>query len=164
MLINIKNRDENKEIVEEIENRISDLKDRIKRNEWKRKKYKNADEKLNIIRKILDYNKDAQKFFHRASKVDKGKSKPKTEESNAKMVKSKNEKIAEIKKEEKNINNELFKHYFINYQKPSDMYKKLRKIKDKINEDQVDLVKKILDEVKKEIKTVPKKKKKKKCD
>ena len=101
MLINIKNRDENKEIVEEIENRISDLKDRIKRNEWKRKKYKNADEKLNIIRKILDYNKDAQKFFHRASKVDKGKSKPKTEESNAKMVKSKNEKIAEIKKEEK---------------------------------------------------------------
>ena len=47
---------------------------------------------------------------------------------------------------------------------PSDMYKKLRKIKDKINEDQVDLVKKILDEVKKEIKTVPKKKKKKKCD
>ena len=33
MLINIKNRDENKEIVEEIENRISDLKDRIKRNE-----------------------------------------------------------------------------------------------------------------------------------
>ena len=43
---------------------------------------------------------------------------------------------------------------------PSDMYKKLRKIKDKINEDQVDLVKKILDEVKKEIKTVPKKKKK----
>ena len=114
--------------------------------------------------RLFNYDKEAQKLFHHASKVDKGKLKPKTEESIAKRIKLENERISEIKKEEKNINNELFKHYFINYQKPSDMYKKLRKIKDKINEDQVDLVKKILDEVKKEIKTVPKKKKKKKCD
>ena len=42
------------------------------------------------------------------------------------------------------------------------MYEKLCKIKDKINEDQVDLIKKILDKVKKEIKTMPKNKKK--CD
>ena len=37
-LINIKNADENKEIVGETKDRMSDLKDRIKRNEWSRKK------------------------------------------------------------------------------------------------------------------------------
>ena len=52
------------------------------------------------------------------------KSKPKTEESIAKRVKSKNEKIAEIKEEEKNVNNLLFNYYFTNYQSPSNMYKK----------------------------------------
>ena len=34
-----------------------------------------------IIRKILDYNKEAQKLFFCASKVDKRKSKSKIEES-----------------------------------------------------------------------------------
>ena len=67
--------------------------------------------------------------------------------------------LLKLKKEEKNINNELFKYYFINYQKPSDMYKKLRETKDKINEDQVDLIKEILDKIKEEIKNVPKNKK-----
>ena len=47
----------------------------------KEKKEKNCGWDIKIIKKILDYNKDAQKFFHHASKVDKGKSKPKTEES-----------------------------------------------------------------------------------
>ena len=42
-----------------------------KKNEWQRKKYKNARETLKIIKKIIDYNKDAQNFFHHASKVDK---------------------------------------------------------------------------------------------
>ena len=88
-----------------------------------KKKDKNADETLNIIKKILNYNKDIQKISQLASKVDKGKSEPKTEESIAERVKLKNNKIAEIKKEEKNINNWLFKHYFTNYQSPSDMYK-----------------------------------------
>ena len=37
-LINTKNWDENKERVEEIEYRRSDLQDEIKKNEWKRKK------------------------------------------------------------------------------------------------------------------------------
>ena len=37
----------------------------------KEKKYKNAKETLEIINKIIDYNKDAQNFFHHASKVDK---------------------------------------------------------------------------------------------
>ena len=67
--------------------------------------------------------------------------------------------LLKLKKEEKNINNELFKYYFINYQKPSDMYKKSRETKDKINEDQVDLIKEILDKIKEEIKNVPKNKK-----
>ena len=62
-LIDIKNADENIGIVAEAKDRISDLKDRIK--ELKQKKYKNSDETLKIIKKILDYNKDAQKIFFR---------------------------------------------------------------------------------------------------
>ena len=96
---------------------------------------KNADETVDIIKKILDYNKNAQKNFQLASKVDKGKSEPKLEKSIAGRVKSKNEQIAEIKKEEKNINNELFNRYFTNYQIPSDMYKKLRETEGKKDED-----------------------------
>ena len=64
-------KNENKENVEEIKNRISDLEDRIKRMSEKEKKDKNADETLEIIEKTLDYNKDAQNYFHRTSKVDK---------------------------------------------------------------------------------------------
>ena len=68
MLINTKNADENKQNVKEIEYRISDLKDN-KMSE-KEKKYKNADETLEIIKKLLDYNKEVQKIFYCASKVD----------------------------------------------------------------------------------------------
>ena len=39
--------------------------------------------------------------------------------------------VAEIEKEEKNIDNELFKSYFTIYQSPSDMYKKLHKTEGK---------------------------------
>ena len=63
MFIDIKNRDGNKKNVAEIENRISDLKDWIKRMSEKEKKDKNADETLKIIKNILDYNKDARNFF-----------------------------------------------------------------------------------------------------
>ena len=72
MLINTKNADENKENVKEIENRILDLEDRTK--EISEKGKKNVKGTLEIIRKILDYDKNAQNFFHRASKVDKRKS------------------------------------------------------------------------------------------
>ena len=75
---------------------MSNLKDRIKRMSKKEKKDKNVNETLEIIEKVLDNNKYAQKFFHHASKVDKGKSEPKTEESIAERVKLKNNKIAEI--------------------------------------------------------------------
>ena len=85
MLINT-SPNENKKVVAEIEDRISDLKD------------KNADEKLNIIKKILDYNKDAQKIFEFASKVDKGKSKPKSEESIAERMKLRRQKLDIIAK------------------------------------------------------------------
>ena len=102
--------------------------------------------------KILGYNKDAQNVFHRASKVDKGKSEPNIEESIAERVKLKNNNISEIKKEEKNISNLLFKHYFTDYQNPSDMYKKLRETKGKRNEDQVYSIKEILDKIKRKLK------------
>ena len=39
----------------------------------KEKEEKNANETLEIINKILGYNKNTQNFFHRASKVDKKK-------------------------------------------------------------------------------------------
>ena len=85
-----------------------------------KKIYKNVDETLEVIKKILDCNKDAQKNFQYASKVDKGKSKPNPKESIAERVKLKNDMIAKIKKEAKTISNELFKKYFANYQSPSD--------------------------------------------
>ena len=40
-------------------------------------------------------------------------------------VKSKRVRIVKIEEEEKNIHYKLFNEYFINYQNPSDMYKKL---------------------------------------
>ena len=86
ILINIKNADESKKIVEEIKNKISDLNGRIRNMSEKEKVDKNADETLEIINKILDYNKEAQNFFHRASKVNKRKSKAKIEKSIAERV------------------------------------------------------------------------------
>ena len=70
-LINTKNADKNKEYVEEIEDRISDSKDRIEQMSDKEKKYENAKETLEIINKVIDYNNDDQNFFHHASRVDK---------------------------------------------------------------------------------------------
>ena len=90
-------------------------------------KKKNGNETLEIIEKILEYNKDAQKEF--VSKVDKGKSKPEWSIAERKILRK--EMVAEIEKEEKNIDNKLFKKYFTDYQSPSDMYKKLRKTKGK---------------------------------
>ena len=56
--------------------------------------------------------------------------------------------FVKIKKEETNIDNLLFNCYFIKYQNPSDMYKKLRKTKGNKNEDQVYSIKKVLDQIK----------------
>ena len=46
------------------------------------------------------------------------------------------------------MKNGLFKEYFTNYQSPSDMYKKLRDTGGK-NEDQVYLIKEVLNKMKK---------------
>ena len=63
MLINTKNPNENKKFVAEIEDTISDLKDRIKQMSEEEKKNKSANEALKIIKEILDYNENAQKIF-----------------------------------------------------------------------------------------------------
>ena len=47
----------------------------------------------------------------------------------------------EIKRKEQNINNELLKVYFTDYQSPSNMYKKLSKAKGLVNEVRVDSIK-----------------------
>ena len=96
-----------------------------------KKIYENADETLKIIKKILDYNKHAWKNFQFASKVDKGKSEPKPEESIAERTILRKGMVAEIEKEGKNIDNKLFKNCITNCQSQPDMYKKLRKTEGK---------------------------------
>ena len=124
----------------------------------KQKKNKNVDETLEIIEKILDYNKRVQKFFSLASKVDKGKSVPKktiVEKNIEENVELRRKRIAEIEEAEKKMNNELFKKYFTDYRSPSDMYKTLRETEGKKNEDQVYLIKKVLKRMKKTIEKLP---------
>ena len=62
-------------------------------NEKEKKKKKNANQTLAIIEKVLNYNKNSQRFFLVASEADKGKSKPKPEESIAERVKLRRQKI-----------------------------------------------------------------------
>ena len=47
-----------------------------------------------------------------------------------------------IKWKEQNINNELFKEYFTEYQSPSNMYKELSETEGAVNKVQVDSIKK----------------------
>ena len=49
----------------------------------------------------------------------------------------------------------MFKEHLTNYQSPSDMYKKLRMKEGERNEQQVYVIKKVLDKMKKTIKNVP---------
>ena len=131
MLINTKNRNENKEAVEEMEYKISDLKEKIEKiskkekiekMSKKEKKDKNADQTLEIITKILDWNKQLKIAFIVHQKLVK-KNQNQRLKKDCKEDNFKNKRITKIKKEEKNIKNELFKKYFTNYQSPSDMYK-----------------------------------------
>ena len=50
--------------------------------------------------------------------------------------------LDKIERKEQNMNNELFKAYFTDYQSPSNMYKKLSETKGAVNEVRVDSVKK----------------------
>ena len=49
-----------------------------------------------------------------------------------------------LKRKEQNINNELFKRYFIDYQSPSNIYKKLRETEGAVNKVRIDSTKKVL--------------------
>ena len=85
---------------------------------------------------LFNYDKEAQKLFHHASKVDKGKLKPKTEESIAERVKLRRQKLDIIAKKKEKINNKLISYYL----NPVNMFERLR---DAINEKNKDLVKSI---------------------
>ena len=100
-------------------------------------------------------NKYAQKNFQHASKVDKGKSKPKTEENIAKRVKLRKQKLNIIKKKKENINNELFNHYF-NYLNPVILFKRLSDSSDEKSKDLVKSINKNLTKLKNIVKNVPK--------
>ena len=52
-----------------------------------------------------------------------------------------------IERKEQNINNELFKEYFTDYQSPSIFLKKLSETKDAVNEVRVDSIKKVLSNI-----------------
>ena len=119
----------------------------------KKKNDKNADETLTIIDEIFDYNERAQRTFPIASEVDKEKSEPKPEESIAGRIKLRKERVAEIEEEE-NIKNKLFKKYFTTYQGRSDIFKKLRETEGERNEDQIYLIKEVLNRMKKAIENV----------
>ena len=68
------------------------------------------------------------------------------ERSIAERIKLKKERLDELKKkEEQNINNELLKKYFTDYQSPSNIYKKLSETGNaEINKIKVDFIKEIL--------------------
>ena len=54
-------------------------------------------------------------------------------------------------KKKKKTKTELFKEYFTNHQNPNDMYKKLRNTEGKKNDDQVYLIKEVLNKMKKKM-------------
>ena len=62
----------------------------------------------------------------------------------------------EIKRSEQNINNKLFKVYFTDYQSPSNMYKKLSKTREAVNEVRVDSIKEVLYKLQRIINDTPK--------
>ena len=75
----------------------------------------------------------------------------------AEGLKLRKESLAEIKSKEENINNELFNYQFSDYRNPSSMYKKVRRTKNaEINQDKVDLIKKVLVNYKKSLIINPK--------
>ena len=78
------------------------------------------------------------------------------ERSIAERTKLRRERLDEIKRKEQNINNELFKEYFTDYQSPSNMYKKLSETEGAVNEVRVDSIKKVLSKLQRIMDYVPK--------
>ena len=70
------------------------------------------------------------------------------EKSIVERSKLRRERLDEIKREEQNINYDLFKKYFTDYQSPSNMSKKLSETEDAVNEVRVDSIKKLLSKFK----------------
>ena len=60
----------------------------------------------------------------------------------------------EVKKGEKNINNDLFSHY-INYSSPNNMCSRLGDAEGEINKDHMYLIKKALTKIKNVVKNMP---------
>ena len=80
------------------------------------------------------------------------------EKSIAERSELRKDRFSEIKRKQENLNNELFKAYFTEYESPSSMYNKLINSGNvRINKSQVDSIKKTLTRMKKSIKKVPKK-------
>ena len=78
------------------------------------------------------------------------------ERSIAERIKLRKERCDEIKTKEQNINNELFEAYFIDYQSPGSMYKKLSETKNtKIDKTRVSFIEKVLTRLKNPIKSIP---------
>ena len=78
-------------------------------------------------------------------------------QSIAETIKLRKERFYEIKRKEKNINNELFKAYFTDYQSPCIIYKKLSEIENaSLNQIWVNLIKKVWTKFKKIFDDVPK--------
>ena len=88
-----------------------------------------------MIEEIVDYNKNAQRFFLVASEAHKGKSEPKSEESNAERTK--------LRREEKNINNKLFDYYF-GYLNPSNICNRLINVTGETKKNRIDTINKQL--------------------
>ena len=74
----------------------------------------------------------------------------------AEKIKLRTERLDELKRKEQNINNELLKEYFTNYQNPSNMYKKLIQTEGAVNEVRIDDIKKILSKLLRIVDYVPK--------
>ena len=78
------------------------------------------------------------------------------ERSIAERTKLRTGSFDEIKRKEQNINNELFKAHFTDYQNLSNMCKKLSETKDVVDEVRVDSIKKVLSKLKRIIEYTPK--------
>ena len=78
------------------------------------------------------------------------------ERSIADRIKLRNERSNEIERKEQNMNNELFRVYFTDYQSTSIMYKKLSEAKGAVNEFQVQSIKKVLSKLQRIIDYAPK--------
>ena len=121
------------------------------------------DETLEIINKIFNYNKDAQNFFHRASKIDK-KVRTKDWKKYAQRTKLRRQKdkefIKNIENKPKTINYNLFKDY-LKLESPTDLTKQLFRVKNKNkNNELVNVIESGLIDLKNEIKKMSKREKK----